>query len=261
MPATTGTVTEAPEFDADAQAWFDAGAVLGATEKTAVNEHVGELKTALLWSKIHYEWICSATSRAASLNDLKGNYNLSHNNSPSWSPDEILGNGSTMSLEASYIAASDGAKLNDYGFFFRIKTAPTGSGVQSVFGSRDAGDAPYNGATQAAGALYLGCNSAFSGLGAGSWPAGSHHIIRLSATKYKRYHNGVFVEEITETSNGLSTLASRFLAITVVGGTGSNYSNAGLTAGGETEGLTAAEVLAHHNALVALDAAIIDGGR
>lgn len=243
--------------DPDAQVWIDAGGVVGTTEISAVNNFVTTLKAEGLWSKMFYHWICSATSLPASLIDLKGNYNLIPRNSPNWSSNEIKGNATTMSFDTPFTAnAAHGVSLNSYGFFVRVRTAQTGNA--SLMGARD--NATYNVVNVQGTTRYAGNQCNYIGSGDGQYGIGTIHIIRTAPEEFKEYINGVLFRTISASTIGFPTFPMSYLCQNHSGGRLA-YSNAGIVAGGEVTGLTAAEVLAHHNALVTLDAEIVNGGR
>ena len=86
---TSGGASSGPSTDPDADAWIAAGSVTDPTEKAAVNQFALDLKgtgstpnNSDVWNSLHWINLVSATSLAASLNDLKGGYNLTAYNSP-----------------------------------------------------------------------------------------------------------------------------------------------------------------------------------
>lgn len=245
-------------LDDDAQVWLDAGSVVDSTEQSAINDAVLQMKSDGIWNKFHYHWVNSATSLNASLNDLKGAYNLIPVNSPDWTADEIKGNGTTMYLRSTFVPDTDGATLDDYGYFVRIRTAATSANNCPV-GVFQGG--VLNSLEKYGTKLYYGANSSFENPPPtfAQIPIGTIHVIRSASDRYKLYINGVLNREVVKDSTSLVNIAMSFLA--------ENNSperfhfNGGIVAGGECTGLSAAEVLKHHNILVTLDANIKAGGR
>ena len=102
-------VGNSSSIDPDAQAYITAGSITNATEIAAINQMFLDLKgtgstpnNTDVWNSLHWMNIASATSLAASLNDLKGGYNLTAYNSPIWANTGIKGNNSNMYLQQSY---------------------------------------------------------------------------------------------------------------------------------------------------------------
>ncbi len=237
-------------YDLDAVAWFNAGQVTNITEKNAVNQYYITQKANNLYYKFYYEWICSTTSLAASLNDLKLDYNLTAS-SAAWNQLEIK----TNVLSASFIPSNDGGLQDSYGFYIRISTAQAND--RTITGARTS---LYNAMHYAGGVRYTGNNSTFAGQTDDNWPVGTLHVMRTSSSEYKIYIDGLLYATVPTASTGIMTIARAFMAQNYNGSI-SQVSNAGATSGGECSGLTATEVLQHHNALVELDDTIIKGGR
>ena len=256
--------------DPDAAAWFAAASppISDPTEKAAVNQFALDLKgtgstpnNSDVWNSLHWINLVSATSLAASLNDLKGGYNLTAYNSPTWSQNGIMGNGSNMYLLTSYSAQNNGSTLNSNSFGCAVRTTQTVINA-SFMGVRDNGSVtPYNAMVEAGGTRYYGNNSSFVAVpGAGQFPAGNFVNNRTSSTDFNIYFDNVLDFTGVITTNSLATVPMGVLSQNNQGAIG-GFSDVEITVVFEGEGLTANQMEDFNDAINTLNANIISGGR
>jgi|TARA_B110000483_G_scaffold230698_1_gene296182 hypothetical protein len=255
--------------DSDAAAWFAAASppISDPTEKAAVNQFALDLKgtgstpnNSDVWNSLHWINLVSATSLAASLNDLKGGYNLTAYNSPTWSQNGIIGNGSNMYLLTSYIAQNNGSTLNSNSFGCAVRTMQTNTGA-SFMGVRNASVNPYNAMVESGGSRYYGNNSSFSqDSGAGSFPNGIFINNRTSPSNFNIYFNNVLDFTGGVPTNALASIEMGILCQNN-DGTIAGFSDMEFTVAFEGEGLTANQMEDFNAAINTLNANIIAGGR
>ena len=265
---TSGGASSGPSTDPDADAWIAAGSVTDPTEKAAVNQFALDLKgtgstpnNSDVWNSLHWINLVSATSLAASLNDLKGGYNLTAYNSPTWSPNGIMGNGSNMYLLTSYSAANNGSTLDSNSFGCAVRTTQTQINA-SFMGVRDNGSVtPYNAMVEAGGTRYYGNNSSYVAVpGAGQFPAGNFVNNRTSSTDFNIYFDNVLSFTGVETTNSLATVPMGVLSQNNQGAIG-GFSDVEITVVFEGEGLTANQMEDLNASINTLNSNIIAGGR
>ena len=253
--------------DPDADAWIAAGSVTDPTEKAAVNQFALDLKgtgstpnNSDIWNSLHWINLVSATSLAASLNDLKGGYNLTAYNSPTWSQNGIMGNGSNMYLLTSYIAQNNGSTLNSNSFGCAVRTTQTNTGA-SFMGVRNASTIPYNAMVLSGGSRYYGNNSSFAlDSGAGQFPSGDFVNNRTNSSNFNIYFNNVLDFTGTATTNALASIGMGILCQNNDGTIG-GFSDMEFTVAFEGEGLTANQMEDLNASINTLNANIIAGGR
>jgi surface protein len=253
--------------DADSDAWIAAGGVTDPTEKAAVNQFALDLKgtgttpnNSDVWNSLHWINLVSATSLAASLNDLKGGYNLTAYNSPTWSQNGIIGNGSNMYLLTSYISQNDGSTLDSNSFGCAVRTTQTTTSA-SFMGVRNASVNPYNAMVEAGGSRYYGNNSGFiQDSGAGSFPNGIFINNRTSPSNFNIYFNNVLDFTGSVPTNALASIEMGILCQNN-DGTIAGFSDMEFTVAFEGEGLTANQMEDLNASINTLNANIIARGR
>ena len=259
-------VGNSSSIDPDAQAYITAGSITNATEIAAINQMFLDLKgtgstpnNTDVWNSLHWMNIASATSLAASLNDLKGGYNLTAYNSPIWANTGIKGNNSNMYLQQSYIASTNGSSLNSNSYGIAVRTAQTGN--SSLMGVRSFnGGIPYNTLHYYVNQRYSGNNSYFTGVSASNWPTAVIISNRTSSASYKVWIDNIVNQTISATTNALAGSPMNILSQNNAGTTASN-GNAEFTAVFEGEGLTDNQIEDLTDAIDTLNANIISGGR
>jgi surface protein len=264
---TSGGASSGPSTDPDADAWIAAGSVTDPTEKAAVNQFALDLKgtgstpnNSDVWNSLHWINLVSATSLAASLNDLKGGYNLTAYNSPTWSPNGITGNGSNMYLLTSYSAANNGSTLDSNSFGCAVRTVQTNTGA-SFMGVRNASTIPYNAMVESGGSRYYGNNSSFAQVaGAGAFPDGNFVNNRTSPSNFDIYFDNVLDFTGNVTTNALASSEMGVLCQNNAGVIG-GFSDMEFTVAFEGEGLTANQMEDLNTSINTLNANIIAGGR
>ena len=256
-----------PSTDPDSNAWIAAGGVSDPTEKAAVNQFALDLKgtgstpnNSDVWNSLHWINLVSATSLAASLNDLKGGYNLTAFNSPTWSQTGIQGNGTNMYLLTSYIAQNDGSILDSNSFGCAVRTTQTTTGA-SFMGVRNASVNPYNAMVEAGGSRYYGNNSSFvQDVGAGQFPNGIFINNRTSGTDFKIYFDNVLDFTVAIPTNALASIEMGILCQNNDGAI-AGFSDMEFTVAFEGQGLTANNMEDFNAAINTLNLNIIAGGR
>lgn len=134
--ATHGIVASAGGIDADAQAFFDrvttAGGSLSATEKTAVNQLVLDLKGYSIWSKMKAIYPMVGASSAACAQNLKSSsFTGTFNGGWTYASTGITPNGSTGFMNTT-ISPSATDNVNwSMGVYMRTNT---GGGTNGGFG-------------------------------------------------------------------------------------------------------------------------------
>jgi hypothetical protein len=112
--ATHGIVaSQLAAFDADAQAFFDrvttAGGSLSATEQTAINTLVLDLKGYSIWSKMKAMYPMVGASAAACAQNLKSSsFTGSFSSGWTFASTGVTGNGSSAFMNTNYNIASNG---------------------------------------------------------------------------------------------------------------------------------------------------------
>lgn len=262
-----GGASSGPSTDPNADAWFAAGSVTDPTEKAAVNQFALDLKgtgstpnNSDVWNSLHWINLVSATSLAASLNDLKGNYNLTAYNSPTWSQNGIKGNGSNMYLLTSYIDANNGSTLDSNSWGCAVRTTQT-SPSASFMGVRNASTNPYNAMVESGGSRYYGNNSSFvQDVGAGQFQDGIFINNRTSGTDFKIYFNNVLDFTGAIPTNALASIEMGVLCQNS-DGVIAGFSDMEFTVAFEGQGLTANQMEDFNAAINTLNSTIIAGGR
>ena len=254
-------------IDVNAAAWISSGSVTDATEIAAVNQFALNLKgtgsttnNTDVWSSLHWLNLVSATSLAASLNDLKGGYNLTAYNSPTWANTGIKGNGVNMYLLTSYIANNHGSILDSNLFGCAVRTTQT-SASASFMGVRNASTNPYNAMVASGGSRYYVNNSEFVRfVGYGQFPQGNFINNRTNSSNFNIYFNNVLDLTVNAPTNNMATSPMGVLCQNN-GGTAGAFSNMEFTVVFEGQGLTANQITDLNDAINTLNANIISGGR
>lgn len=115
--ATHGIVASAAGFDADAQAFFDrvttAGGSLSATEKTAVNQLVLDLKGYSIWSKMKAIYPMVGASSAACAQNLKSSsFTGTFNGGWTYASTGVTPNGSTGTFNTGFNPVTESLSVN-----------------------------------------------------------------------------------------------------------------------------------------------------
>jgi len=250
-----------------AAAWIAAGSVTDTIEKAAVNQFTLNLKgigatpnNSNVWDSLHWINLVSATSLTASLNDLKGNYNLTAYNSPTWSQTGIQGNGTNMYLLTSYIAQNDGSILDSNSFGCAVRTTQTTTGA-SFMGVRNASVNPYNAMVEFGGSRYYGNNSPFvQDVGAGQFPNGIFINNRTTPQRLKIYFDNVLDFDVAAPNNNRADIPMGILCQNNDGAI-AGFSDMEFTVAFEGQGLTANQMEDFNAAINTLNSTIIAGGR
>ena len=262
----SGGSTPVPSTDPDAAIWFAAASppISDPTEKAAVNQFALDLKgtgstpnNSDVWSSLHWINLVSATSLAASLNDLKGGYNLTAYNSPTWSPNGIMGNGINQYLQQDYIASTDGSILNSNSFGIAVRTPQNIDA--SLMGARF-GTTPYTVFNYYSGLRYVGNNSTFATFSDPNYPNGVIISNRVSGTDFKIWINNLSIYNVVTPTNSLAPVPMNILSQNYQG-SALVFSDMEFTVAFEGEGLTANQIEDLNASINTLNLNIIAGGR
>jgi len=254
--------------DVDANAYINAGGITNFVEIAAIEQLVSNLKgtgnttnNSDVWNSLHWINLASATSLAASLNDLKGGYNLTAYNSPTWANTGIKGNGANMYLLTSYIANNHGSILDSNSFGCAVRTTQTTASGATFMGVRNSSTNPYNAMVVSAGSRYYGNNSPFiQDVGAGQFPTGIFINNRTNSSNFNIYFNNVLDFTGNVPTNNMATAPMGVLCQNN-GGTAAGFSNMEFTVVFEGQGLTANQMQDLNDSINTLNANIIEGGR
>jgi hypothetical protein len=129
-----------PPVDPDAQAFITAAAITDATQQSAINTLVTDLKGYNIWTKFKAIYPIvggSASSHAVNLK-TPGTYNLSFATGVTHSANGMLGNGSTGYANSNFNPNLNGATLNSHHVSFYSRTNSNGTEVE--FGTAAAGN-------------------------------------------------------------------------------------------------------------------------
>jgi hypothetical protein len=119
-------------FDADAQAFFDrvttAGGSLSATEKTAVNTLVLDLKSYSIWSKMKAIYPMVGASAAACSQNLKSSsFTGTFSGGWTYASTGVKGNGTNAYMNTNFIPSSDYTSNTNFGLFLYTSSTSAGS--------------------------------------------------------------------------------------------------------------------------------------
>jgi len=200
-------VPHTPAVDADAAAFISAAAITGATQKSALNQLVLDLKgtgsttnNSDIWDKFYALYpMCPIDGSTATLDGFKYNlkdprdldaaFRIDWLNTPTVAQSGVTGNGTTQ-YGNSHFNANTTAILNDHSFGF------FGGISNNMMGATPTSNNPYNSFN---GAVYWGCNSTFNSNG--TLVSGFTLTQRTGAATSAVYNN-------SSTANATSTLAS-----------------------------------------------------
>jgi hypothetical protein len=122
--ADSNTVTPIASTDADAQAFITAASITDATQKSAINQLVVDLKSYSIWTKFKAIYPIVGGNASAHAVNLKtpSTFNLSFATGVTHSANGMLGNGSTGYANSNFNPNTNGATLNSHHVSFYSRT-------------------------------------------------------------------------------------------------------------------------------------------
>jgi hypothetical protein len=128
----TSNSVSATAVDPDAQAFFDrvttAGGSLSATEKTAVNTLVLDLKSYSIWSKMKAIYPMVGASAAACAQNLKSSsFTGTFSGGWTYASTGVNGNGTNAYMNTNFIPSSDYTSNTNFGLFLYTSSTSAGS--------------------------------------------------------------------------------------------------------------------------------------
>lgn len=255
--ATHGIVASAAGIDADAQAFFDrvttAGGSLSATEKTAVNKLVLDLKGYSIWSKMKAIYPMVGASSAACAQNLKSSsFTGTFNGGWTYASTGVTPNGTTGYMD-TFFNPNTQLTTNNAHLSYYSRTQPTNTTNYFVeIGSS-------NTAIGAQGANYLQlylkrlvqsnaaafeCNNWNSGIQAAFSNSDSRCMVigsRTTSTSNKIYRNGTLQNTATSTNTSVNPNFNTYIGASNAAGTASNFSELQCAFASIGDGLTDTE--------------------
>lgn len=227
--ATHGIIaSQLAGFDSDAQAFFDrvttAGGSLSATEKTAVNTLVLDLKSYSIWAKMKAIYPMVGASAAACAQNLKSSsFTGTFNGGITYASTGVKGNG-TSGWMNTFLTPSIDLSLNNTHISVYIRTniaenasaignTSSGTGINelSIYPRYSNND------------VYARINAASSPITTTTDSRGFHIGSRISSTQIKYYKNSSSFS-LNNTSNALTTGTMPLLGFRYQGNISSYYS-------------------------------------
>jgi len=204
------TTTSTSLVDADAQAFFDrvtaAGGTLSATEESAVNTLVVQMKADNIWNSMKAVYPMVGASAAACAQNLKSSsFTGTFTSGWTFASTGVTPNGTSAYFDTTLIPNTSLSLDSIHGSSYsRTNAAQTGP----LFSSDNAGT--YNNGfyiwpNYSGGTVYLRVNDDTSTTGTNTSTLGLSLIIRTSSTIKKYLRNNVSIINTTVTSTGLNT--------------------------------------------------------
>lgn len=209
--ATHGIVaSQLAGFDADAQAFFDrvttAGGSLSATEKTAVNKLVLDLKGYSIWTKMKAIYPMVGASAAACAQNLKSSsFTGTFTSGWTYASTGVTGNGTSAYMDTNLIPFTSISSNNSTHISYYInQNAKIGAFQMGVRGTPSSNDL-FIGAKFNSTSNYVTVNISSPNVTTdNSTVTGFLLATRIISTEYKYFKNNILHQTSTITSSGLA---------------------------------------------------------
>jgi hypothetical protein len=220
-----------PTIDPDAQAFFDrvtaAGGTLSATEQTATNQLVLDMKAAGIWTAMRAVYPMVGASAAACAQNLKSSsFTGSFTSGWTFASTGVTPNGTSAFFDTTFVSNTN-LTVNNASFSVYVRNASMGAGTRSDFGAGNAGVIlPLNNieTINTYRAVYCwdystGFKQTITSNASGMWGSS-----RSGATSWQSFERNTSVAQTSATTQTTLPNISQYLGAYNFGGTPQGYS-------------------------------------